>query len=233
MSRRPGRPIDVQLQERRRAEILDQAAKLFAARGYASTDTQELAAELDVSKGTIFRYFPTKRELFSAAIERSLEQLRLAVDHAADGVDDPLEKIIAAMTAYLRFFDDHPEVIELLILERAEFKDRISSYFDRRDRGAECDEYWRQLLTGLIEAGRLRELPVDHIRQVLGDLLYGTIFSNHMSGRTRPFAEQATALFDIVFHGLFTERERQRTAPVSLDTAATHSHYESQAEQLV
>ena len=56
----------------------------------------------------------------------------------------------------------------------------------------------------------MRELPVDHIRQVLGDLLYGTIFSNHMSGRARRLEDQARDLFDIVFHGLLTDAERSR-----------------------
>lgn len=233
MSRKPGRPIDLNLQERRRAEILDGATKLFAAKGYAQADTEELAAQLDVSKGTIFRYFPTKRELFSAAIERGLDGLRLSVDAAADAVADPLQKLLAAMTAYLRYFDDNPEVVELLILERAEFKDRQSSYFDHRDKSAETDERWRGVLSGLIDTGRFRELPVDRIRNVIGDLLYGTIFSNHMSGRTRTLEEQADALFDIVFHGLLTDAERLRGG-VSLGiSAASVEAYEQRAELLV
>ena len=36
------------------------------------------------------------------------------------------------MRAYLEFFDDEPHVVELLILERAEFKRRKSTYFDHR-----------------------------------------------------------------------------------------------------
>jgi len=210
MSRKPGRPVDLELQERRRVAILDTAAKLFAERGYAHADTQVLAAELGISKGTVFHYFPTKRELFSASIQRALDQLGQSVDAAADAVDEPLEKLLAAMTAYLRFFDRNPEVVELLILERAEFKDRKSSYFDQRAKSTESDERWRGILNGLIESGRFRAIAVDQIRNVLGDLLYGTIFSNHMSGRTRTLEQQADALFDIVFRGLLTDAERKR-----------------------
>lgn len=209
MTRKPGRPIDLDLQSRRRGAILDSAAKLFAARGYANADTQLLAAELGVSKGTIFRYFPTKRELFEASIVRALDRLQQQVDSAAESVVDPLERILAAMTAYLRFFDANPEVVELLILERAEFKDRKSSYFDHRDR-SEKDERWACVMSNLVAAGRLRDVPIDRVRNVIGDLLYGTIFSNHMSGRTRTLEEQADALFDIVFHGLLTDAERHR-----------------------
>jgi AcrR family transcriptional regulator len=211
-TRKPGRPVDLDLQQRRRREILDAAAKLFAEKGYAQADTQDLADRLKLSKGTIFRYFPSKRELFEAAIRQGLEHLRADVDQHADVVQDPLEQLLAAMTAYLRFFDRRPEVVELLILERAEFKDRKSTYFDHKEKNAKADERWRRVLDDLMTAERFRRMPVDRIRNVLGDLLYGTIFSNHMSGRARKLEDQARDLFDIVFHGLLTDAERSRGA---------------------
>lgn len=225
-TRKPGRPIDLDLQERRRAAILGAAAKLFADKGYADADTQDLADGLELSKGTIFRYFPTKRELFAASIARALEKLGQQVDAAADAATDPLDKLLAAMTAYLRYFDEHPEVVELLILERAEFKDRKSSYFDRCDKSDETDERWNGVLGALMADGRFRELPFDRVRNVVGDLLYGTIFSNHMSGRTRTLEEQAGALFDIVFRGLLTDahRHRENIVPPAPHDAVTSSH---------
>lgn len=209
-TRKPGRPVDPDLQERRRREILDASAKLFAEKGYAQADTQDLADRLEVSKGTIFRYFPSKRELFEASIQHGLERLQTAVDSEVAGVLDPLDMLLAAMTAYLRFFDASPEVVELLILERAELKDRKSSYFENKDKCDESNERWAGVLTSLIDSGRFRKMPIDRIRNVLGDLLYGTIFSNHMSGRARRLEDQARDLFDIVFHGLLTDAERAR-----------------------
>ncbi|MGC3966433.1 MAG: TetR/AcrR family transcriptional regulator [Pirellulales bacterium] len=210
-TRKPGRPVDPDLQERRRREILDAAAKLFAEKGYGHADTQDLADRLDVSKGTIFRYFPSKRELFEASVIHGLERLQTAVDSEVAGVSDPLDMLLAAMTAYLRFFDASPEVVELLILERAEFKDRKSSYFENKDKCDESSERWNGVLSALVQDGRFRDIPADRIRNVIGDLLYGTIFSNHMSGRTRRLEDQARDLFDIVFHGLLTDAERARS----------------------
>ena len=84
---------DRELAERRREEILDAAARLFAEHGYSETDTQVLADELGVGKGTLYRYFPSKRELFLAAADRVMRQLREHIDDSLDGVDDPLERI--------------------------------------------------------------------------------------------------------------------------------------------
>jgi AcrR family transcriptional regulator len=57
--------VDPDLGARRRQEILDAAARLFAKHGYSQTDTQVIADELQVGKGTIYRYFPSKGRSFS------------------------------------------------------------------------------------------------------------------------------------------------------------------------
>ena len=54
---------------RRQEEILEAAATLFAECGYSDADTQTLADRLGVGKGTIYRYFPSKQELFLAAVD--------------------------------------------------------------------------------------------------------------------------------------------------------------------
>ena len=201
--------MDHDLHDRRRGEILAAAGRHFAEHGYAGADTQQLADALGVAKGTVFRYFPTKRTLFEACLAAALAELTAATDTAAASVDDPLDKLCRAMRAYLAYFDDHPQVVELLILERAEFKHRTSSFFDHRDRpGSERE--WRGVLAGLVAAKRLRPLPVARILDFLGDLLFGTIFSHHMSGRRRPLRARYPALLDAVLHALLTDAERRR-----------------------
>ena len=49
------------------SEILETATELFAEQGFSDAVTQALAAKLQVGKGTIYRHFPSKRELFLAA----------------------------------------------------------------------------------------------------------------------------------------------------------------------
>src|SRR5262245_61063531 len=90
---RVGRKVDPDLAARRREQILDAAARLFAERGYSETDTQVLAAELGVGKGTLYRYFPSKRELFLAAADRVMRRLRQRIDDSLVGVEEPFERI--------------------------------------------------------------------------------------------------------------------------------------------
>ena len=117
-ARKPGRPISEENRARRREEILDAAGKLFAKHGYSEAATQAIADVLKVGKGTIYRYFPTKRELFLAAADRVMKRLMEAVDQRVAGVDDPFISTGRAIEAYLEFFAEQPELVELLIQER-------------------------------------------------------------------------------------------------------------------
>src|ERR1700738_2274042 len=92
-AKKPRRPADDMLRASRTEQILDAAARLFAQRGYAAADTQQLADELGVGKGTIYRYFPSKEELFLAAADRVMRLMRDEIDRAVKDVADPLDSI--------------------------------------------------------------------------------------------------------------------------------------------
>src|SRR5262249_14604123 len=197
------RPMDPDLCAKRREQILETAAKLFAEHGYADTDTQLLAEQLGVGKGTIYRYFPSKEAVFLAAADRAMRMLRERVDSSVQGIEDPLDRIAVAIHTYLAFFADHPEFVELLILERAQFKDRKKpTYFVHREARV---EQWRALYRTLITEGRVRVMPVERISDVLSDLVYGTMFTNYFTGQRKPFAAQAQDILDVVFHGILSD----------------------------
>jgi AcrR family transcriptional regulator len=210
LERRPrGRPRDDTLAERRREEILDSAATLFAQWGYQQTEMQRVADALNIGKGTIYRYFTSKQELFLAAVDRGMRRLRAQVDASSEGVCDPLERLKRAVATYLGFFREHSEYTELLVQERAVFRDRKSTYFEHRDADAGP---WPDLFRGLIEAGRVRDVPVERIIAVLSDLVYGTMFSTYFAGSSKSHEEQARDILDIVFLGILSDRERRASS---------------------
>jgi AcrR family transcriptional regulator len=188
---------------RRREQILDAAVHLFAEHGYTDTDMQLLADTLQIGKGTLYRYFPSKQDLFLAAVDRIVRRLRERTLAAIDGVEDPLERIKRAIHAYLAFFAERPHSVELLIQERAQFKDRKKpTYFAYRDVWVQG---WRDLYRTLIAEGRVRDVPVERITDIVHDLLYGVIFTNYFTGPRKPADEQARDVTDIVFHGILRQ----------------------------
>ena len=200
-SHRPvGRPPDAELQERRRAEILDAATAVFSENGFAAADVQEIADKTGVGKGTVYRYFPSKEELFLAAVDHGMRSLKLAVDAAAASAKQPLERIAEGVRAYLAFFDENPAIVELLIHERAHFRDRkMPTYFVHRDANMAP---WQALFRELIQDGVVRDIPVERITDFVSDVLYGTMFTNYFAGRKSTLVSQSENILDMVFHGL-------------------------------
>jgi AcrR family transcriptional regulator len=191
-----------------REEILETATALFAEQGFSDAVTQALAGKLQVGKGTIYRHFKSKRELFLVAADRVMRKLQERVEANIEGITDGFERITKAVAAFLTFFAEHPQYVELLIQERAFFKDRQRpTYFEHREINI---ERWRQLYRDLIAAGRVREMPVDRITDVVSNMLYGIMVTNFFNGQTTPSEVQAKLLLDVVFCGILTDAERRR-----------------------
>jgi TetR/AcrR family transcriptional regulator len=58
--------------EERPGEIVAAALKVFVSHGFAATRMEDVAKEAGVAKGTVFRYFPTKEDLFKAMVQTRL-----------------------------------------------------------------------------------------------------------------------------------------------------------------
>ena len=213
----------------RREEILETATALFAEQGFSDAVTQALAERLGVGKGTIYRHFPSKRALFLAATDRVMRKLQENVTRNIAGIEDGLERLERGIATFLQFFADQPSFVELLIQERAYFKDRKRpTYFEHREVNI---QRWKQLYRDLMAAGRIREMPVERITTVLSNVLYGIMVTNFFNGQPAPADVQAREILDIIFRGILTESERRRFAGEgAAPSAAIHEAAERQPE---
>ncbi len=70
--------------DRRRGEILAAAAGVFADKGYAGTTTREIALAADIAEGTLYNYFPSKRDILLAIVEETPAPMEAALAAAGD-----------------------------------------------------------------------------------------------------------------------------------------------------
>jgi AcrR family transcriptional regulator len=191
----------------RREEILDIATELFADQGFSDAVTQVLADRLQIGKGTLYRHFPSKRDLFLATADRAMVKMNERITASIAGISDGLDRVAIAISTYLAFFAENPQFVELIIQERANFKDRKRpTYFEHRERNV---ERWRQLYRELIADGRVRQMPAEQITDVIFGAIYGTMFINYFTGQSKPSDVQAQEIVDIVFRGILSESERE------------------------
>ncbi|MBL9123886.1 MAG: TetR/AcrR family transcriptional regulator [Planctomycetaceae bacterium] len=108
----------------KREAILTAAVAQFAQHGYAATEMETIAAAAGVAKGTLYRYFKSKEELFLAAVDRTFERLTEFVFEAIVCIDEPVAIVRTSFRAIARFLQRNPLVLELLAEERSVFRDR-------------------------------------------------------------------------------------------------------------
>ncbi|MFU8783797.1 TetR/AcrR family transcriptional regulator [Aliidiomarina sp.] len=160
--------------EQRQSEILEAAKQVFAERGYQVADVQTIAERAGVGKGTVYRHFPTKEILFKQALTWQLDILRKRVDEALTNHQQPLVQMKEIMRAYFRFYDEHPETIELFVHERAEFgHEETPLYFARMH---EQTEQWIPFFESLRAVVPNCSLTIEQMMQLCGELMHGAVY---------------------------------------------------------
>lgn len=105
---------------RTRAAILDAAEAAFRVDGYRGTRMEDIAAAADVAVGSIYNHFGDKDGLYHALAERSAELFGRYMAQAYLAGSTPLEEVIAAGDAYLRFHLEHPGAFRFLAFDGVE-----------------------------------------------------------------------------------------------------------------
>jgi AcrR family transcriptional regulator len=95
---------------------------------------EDIAAEADVGKGTLYRYFNDKEELFAMLLERSSRQFMERLREEKRRALGPRAQLQAIVGAIVAFFDEHPHLFDLI--QRAEVlreSDRASPWQKTRE----------------------------------------------------------------------------------------------------
>jgi AcrR family transcriptional regulator len=99
--------------EFRTAGILEAAYRVFAERGFEEATMAEIARVAGVAKGTLYLYYPSKQDIYDAALRQSAVDVdartKLAVE-LAQGVG---EKVHAFIETKLRYFEEHRDFFRI------------------------------------------------------------------------------------------------------------------------
>jgi AcrR family transcriptional regulator len=186
----------------KRQAILEQAIRTFAELGFRGTDVQVIADRAAVGKGTVYRYFHSKEDLFWAATLDVLVRLEKFLAAAIVGVEGTSAQLRAAAVAHADFFGSNPQYLEMFVQERAEF--RGAGPQSHRDHHEMMIERFGRILQQGIESGELRPVDARQTTLALGCLLYGaTVLGSHL--QSVPVPQLSEFAVDIFLAGLRAE----------------------------
>ena len=99
----------------RRAEILDQAVKIFAAKGFHKTTMAQIAKASGFSTGSLYHFFRGKEDLYSVMV---MEKVRMMYDEIMGAVsrEPSIDGMIRALvTSHFAYVEHHIDFYRLLV----------------------------------------------------------------------------------------------------------------------
>ena len=101
----------------RRDAILEAARAVFARQGYASTVVEDIAEQAGIGKGTLYLYFPSKEQIYLAALVEDARRLEGESRAAMASAETWREKLRAYIEVRLRYFDEHQDFLRIYMAE--------------------------------------------------------------------------------------------------------------------
>lgn len=111
----PRRPTPEERAAERREEILDAAARVFASYGYHAAGISDIATEIGVAHGTLYRYFKSKQEIGEHLLDRVLQRLAQTLlredPAAAHTLEEFREQIVRIIYGVFELYENSPDLM--------------------------------------------------------------------------------------------------------------------------
>ena len=189
--------------------ILEAAKEVFFRDGFTAANLDEVAEKAGVAKGTLFRYFDSKAELYVAILSHNGKIFEQKLREVLSPSLPPMEKLRRASHFYFRHYVENPDYFQIfwaienqaVIGELPEsLVDEVTALWDRN----------LQLLAEIIEEGVRDGVFLDHdpweMANILWTLANGIIQTERSTPRRRLRRRQLDRVFDdaieLVLRGL-------------------------------
>jgi AcrR family transcriptional regulator len=192
-------------------EILSAALESFAAKGFAATRIEDVAARAGISKGTLYLYFDGKEELFKAVVRQALLPNLARIEALVASFEGPsaslLERLLATVSGVVE--SRVGAIPKLVIAEAGNFPDLARFYLDEVvHRGLGLIAV---ILRRGIARGEFRAIDVDHaVFCVIAPLLIAALWKNSLEPHDQAGPLDAQALvrahLDLLLRGLEAPR---------------------------
>ena len=192
---------------RLKQKILTAALRVLAKQGYGRLSMRKIAALIDYSPTTIYRFFRNKEELLQAIATATYGDLSARVEKIqAEGAGDPLSLLKSLVREYIIFCVERPDMFRLYS-DLASFEVEDGIMYERLG-GSRYQVYqsWFKCIRRTIESGRFGLEDDMRIFLYLWDAVNGYIDQRikHPGVPRKPLAVDSFEYLDLVFRGIET-----------------------------
>jgi AcrR family transcriptional regulator len=192
----------------RRAQILAEAARLFATLGFRGTTTRDVAGRVGITEAALYRYFPSKEAIYAAILkERAAAPDPLAAVEAAAAAGRDHEVFSGLALGLLERVEADPSLLRLLLFSALEGHDMAQPFQETRIR--RLREFLSRYVARRIREGAFRAVdPALAARAFIG-MVVDHLIVRHVFGQRdaypQPPAQVAETFVSIFLAGVRAE----------------------------
>jgi AcrR family transcriptional regulator len=157
------------LTELRRREILAAAIKVFGKKGFADTSVDDVAAAARIAKGTLYLYFRSKEDIYSAALRQAIHELHALIAERLTTAKGLRQKLSIVIALRLEFWIDHKNLYRLIITVGREQKHRRQT----NDALRAGHDGFVAIFEEAVQAGEIAPQPFDAFAWAILDIIRG------------------------------------------------------------
>jgi AcrR family transcriptional regulator len=188
----------------RRAEILKQAEKVFAMKGFHNVTMAEVATASGFSIGALYQFFKGKEDLYITMISEKLDLMYAEVRRAPAVTEDIIDKIETLIDAHIQFVEANTAFFLLFIKgeQPSVSEDMVSLYKKLSDGYYDHITFIENLLKDGIHKGQLRNLPSRDMAEALFFLMRSSAVTWMINPTKESLLSQKKFIMDIFLHGV-------------------------------
>jgi AcrR family transcriptional regulator len=141
-----------QERQRKTDEIIDAAEKIFFQKGFNKTTMDEIAAELELTKPALYRYFKSKEDLYFAVVLRGSEILDKMMIDNVNSKQSGIDKTLATGYAYWNFYEEYPNYSQLMTEARNINPENMD--LKSLDELTKCGKNYLKIMCDVIDIGK-------------------------------------------------------------------------------
>lgn len=194
-------------EQRKRKEILAAALEIFAARGFHSTTMAQISKQSQYPLGTIYKYFPGKKEMYHDLVINRVRHLGVILEEIRrDGSLDLCAKLKACLRAQAAFYRANQEVVKIYSSQRSnidavtmpKLNEQVNTFHEKMVR------LFQELFEQGIEAGLFKSYPAREMADLYADIVHSAAWAALFRDEEEEQADQRlTMIFDMFTTGIF------------------------------
>jgi len=158
----------------RRDAILEAARVVFARQGYANTVVDDIAGQAGIGKGTLYLYFPSKEQIYMAALLEDARRLDDESRAAMAAVESWRDKLRAYVEVRIRYFDEHQNFVRIYLTEfRSMCMQGKPLHADLHRLAEQGEAQLAQMFAAATARGHIRKIDPELAAATVSDLTRG------------------------------------------------------------